>query len=487
MNPFKPRYHFDADGTWMNDPNGLIQLGDHYHLFFQSHPHSSHWGEIGWGHASSTDLLNWQLHPPALSPRENVMIFSGSAVFDQHNVSRLGSIEQPPLLAFYTEAHYHWCDDGSMRMLNQTQCVAASTDQGMTWTPYRHNPLLDLGLADFRDPKVFPYKDHWIMAVALSTAHCIRFYQSQDLLEWRMLSEFSEPSLARGQWECPDLFPLTYQGETRWILIMGISEDGSTFGSNTHYFVGHFDGRSFTLDPASMQGQPSIPLDYGQDYFAAQTFANTPQNGSNNVMIGWMSNWLYARQMRSHLLPCLQAIPRQVSLRPKADGFRMHQQPVSQLLQRRRPVYSLSTPLALADEPLLVQGLATVLDIEFSLSLGAHSVWEMQWVFTDGTTLTFMLDMRERVLSVNRSSLSAEVDGFAALQRLTLGSHYDQLSLRILFDRSTLEVFVAEGEYVMSIRVFPSTATFDLAMRSPEGHAGLISGEIWQLLEPEEK
>ena len=82
---WRPQYHFTPASGWMNDPNGLVYNDGRYHLFYQYYPHSTVWGPMHWGHAMSTDMMHWEHSPIALSPDENGLIFSGSAVVDENN------------------------------------------------------------------------------------------------------------------------------------------------------------------------------------------------------------------------------------------------------------------------------------------------------------------------------------------------------------------------------------------------------------------
>ena len=93
---FRPAFHYSASNTWLNDPNGLIFHGGLYHLYYQNNPLDSVWGNMSWGHATSTDLLSWTEHPVAITFDEHEDIFSGSIVFDRNNTSGFGTATRPP-------------------------------------------------------------------------------------------------------------------------------------------------------------------------------------------------------------------------------------------------------------------------------------------------------------------------------------------------------------------------------------------------------
>jgi len=161
---YRPLYHFTPQQGWINDPNGLVYFNDEYHLFFQYHPDGTTWGPMHWGHAISSDLVNWQEQSIALAPDEYGTIFSGSAVVDWHDST--GFFDgQAGLVAIFTHHdHNHELDRAQQR-----QSLAYSLDAGRTWIKYQGNPVLEhKELIDFRDPKVFWHQatEKWIMILA---------------------------------------------------------------------------------------------------------------------------------------------------------------------------------------------------------------------------------------------------------------------------------------------------------------------------------
>jgi fructan beta-fructosidase len=235
--PFRPRFHFSPHANWCNDPNGLVWFDGEYHLFYQYNPLGDVWGHMSWGHAISTDLLTWTEMPVAIAEDDDGMIFSGSAVYDVHDTSGLGTKGAAPLVAIYTR-HVAAIPQ------QQTQCLAFSTDRGRSWTKYAGNPVLDAGLAHFRDPKVFWHapSEQWVMIVAVSDKNFVSFYASGDLKAWRHLSDFGPAGGGGALWECPDLFTIPVIGgaaEEKWLLKVDMFEGGVCGGSSAQYFVGH--------------------------------------------------------------------------------------------------------------------------------------------------------------------------------------------------------------------------------------------------------
>ncbi len=228
---FRPKVHFTVKNGWNNDPNGLILRDGVYHMFYQYNPAGAEWSNMHWGHATSSDLMHWEEKDIALFPDEMGTMFSGSAITDENNVSGLGS---GALLLFYTAA-------GGTSVLSKnkrfTQCLAYSTDGGVTFKKYDKNPVVDHIEAANRDPKVVYVEElcRYIMLLYLQN-NTYAIMSSFDLLTW---SEMQRIELA-GDMECPDVFPLYCKGKRYWVIM----------GAFDKYIVGRFDGGAFVPDTA---------------------------------------------------------------------------------------------------------------------------------------------------------------------------------------------------------------------------------------------
>ena len=256
---------------------------------------------MSWGHAVSKDLLTWEELPVAIAEGEDGAIFSGSAVSDGDDI-----------VAIYTR-HTE---------TNQSQCIARSKDNGRTFVKYENNPVLDEGKKDFRDPKVFKYQDHWIMCAAQPHDHQISFYSSPDLITWKHLSNFGPTAAIDGVWECPDLFPLQFNNQELWVLIVSLNP-GGLYGSGTQYFVGDFDGTTFK--PRYSTDEPRW-LDFGKDNYAGVTFSNEP-NGKR-ILIGWLSNWSDVKIHPATSWTTQMTIPRELALTEYNGEIVVTQQPI---------------------------------------------------------------------------------------------------------------------------------------------------------------
>ncbi|MEA9984314.1 glycoside hydrolase family 32 protein [Subtercola sp. RTI3] len=302
----KPVFHFTPQRNWMNDPNGLVYLDGVYHLFFQYNPDGNDWGNMSWGHATSTDLLSWAEQSLALPYTQDEQIFSGSIVVDHDNTTGFGQDGVVPLVAIYTRVTSNAV---------QAQALAFSLDRGMTWQKYHANPVLDRNSSAFRDPKVFRAADRhgrerWVMVAVEAEQRMLLVYSSHDLITWAYESTFGPFGDEGVVWECPDLFALNLNGDPshpRWVLVLSTNKvpdhDSAAFS-----FTGHFDGHVFVADDA----ETWRPLDYGRDFYAAVSFANTPD--ACRIILGWANNWQYAADAPTYPWRGAMTLPRQLEL-----------------------------------------------------------------------------------------------------------------------------------------------------------------------------
>lgn len=460
---YRPQFHFSPARNWTNDPNGLVYFSGEYHLFFQYNPLGDRWGHMSWGHATSRDLVHWRELPVALREEDGVMNFTGSTVVDQRNTSGFCTGGKPCLVAVYTG---HTPPSGSRAAL-QTQNLAFSNDRGRTWTKYDGNPVLDLHLSDFRDPKVFwsELGRHWVMAVSLPNDHKVRFFGSADLKHWEALSDFGPAGATGGQWECPELFELPIEGKpghSRWVLKVGLNPGGLEGGSGEQYFIGRFDGARFANDnPAAL----TLWTDYGKDCYCALTFNNLPRTQSP-VMIGWMNNWQYAGEVPTHPWRGQMTVPRRLALRQTADGLRLVQQPIQALEQLRWPYRPDSDAF----------------ELDSTIPLG--TVQEVGWkLVAGGAAVVIGFDRARQQLYVDRTS-SGDISfhrDFPARTTAPLRIDGNELRLRILVDRSSIEVFAEDGQIAMTNLFFPPAGALNIQFFSLGGSAGPTDVKKWSL------
>ncbi|HSK39764.1 MAG TPA: glycoside hydrolase family 32 protein [Arenibaculum sp.] len=485
--PFRPQFHFTPAVNWMNDPNGLVYFDGEYHLFFQYNPFGAKWGHMSWGHAVSRDLVRWEHLPVALPETDGVMAFSGSAVVDWNNTSGFGRDGKPPLVAIYT----------GHRETNQSQYIAYSNDRGRTWTVYDGNPVLDIGRKDFRDPKVIWHQpqQQWVMALALPDEHKVRFYGSRDLKRWRHLSDFGPAAAVGGIWECPDLFELPVDGDqktTRWVLIVSLNPGAVAGGSGMQYFVGHFDGTRFVAEsPAPGVTNAGMPVDqvlwadYGADFYAAVSFSDVPRDDGRRLWLGWMNNWDYAQDIPTSPWRSAQSLPRALALRTTSRGIRLIQEPVGELQQMRGARNTIEPQaigygaISLAEEG--ISGTALEIVAEFEVGTAAELGMKVR---TGGQEETVIgIDARAGRLFVDRTR-SGQVrfhPEFSGRHTAPLRVENGRVKLHVFVDWSSVEVFAADGEVVVTEQIFPAPGSDGVALYARGGTARLVSFEAWPL------
>lgn len=404
---FRPIFHFTPERNWMNDPNGLLFYKGKYHLFYQHNPEGILWGNMSWGHATSTDLLKWEHHPVAISFDQDFGIFSGSAVVDYTNSTGFGSLDNPPMVAIYT-AHRH---DGS----HQTQHLAYSLDEGHTWVKYDGNPVLDLGMKDFRDPKVSwdSTTNTWLMTVSKPNEYKIAFFRSHDLKKWEHLSDFGPLGATGGCWECPDLFPLTTPtGATKWVLVVSLNPGGVTGGSGTQYFIGDWDGTTFTTSQ-----NKTLWIDYGRDNYAGVTFNNLDNN--NRIFIGWMSNWQYGLKIPTSIWRSSMTAPRQLHLL-EVDGA---------LLLTANPIKEIPSSNC----------------HEFTGDTGED--FEIE-ITNNDKKVVISFDATTKKISIDRSN--AWFDGIDDAPQISPAISAEEFKTVIVLDNGSLELFIPEAGLSMT-------------------------------------
>jgi fructan beta-fructosidase len=462
----RPQLHFTPPAKWMNDPNGMIYIDGTYHLFYQHYPDSTVWGPMHWGHAVSEDLIHWDHKPIALYPDSLGMIFSGSAVYDENNTSGLGTSQNPPLVAIFT---YHFAEgEKAGRIDYQTQGLAYSLDKGKTWKKYKQNPvLLNPGIKDFRDPKVFWHagSKSWIMTLAVSDH--VELFGSPNLIHWKKLSEFGkEYGSHGGVWECPDLFELTAEDDAveKWVLLLSINPGGPNGGSGTQYFIGDFDGQIFRADN---QTRNPLWIDYGPDNYAGVTWSNIPQNDRRRIFIGWMSNWAYANLVPTSPWRSAMTLPRQLKLKKVNNEYRVSSEPIAELrkLVSETKLIRPSTIEAMEffgskDENAtqwFIQGKVAAEDFSFELSNDEN---ERVRVSFNKLKRKFLLDR------MNSGVVDFSTD-FATLSEAPRLSQSDTISITMVIDVSSLEVFFDDGVTNMTALFFPGEKLNKLALKSP--------------------
>lgn len=392
----RPQFHFTSRRGWLNDPNGLVYHAGEWHLFYQHNPYGWSWGNMHWGHAVSKDLLHWQELPDALYPGVDAKgaCFSGSAIVDRDNTGGFKTGDRDVLIAAFT-------DTGA------GESLAFSNDLGRSWQTYAKNPIVKHA---GRDPKIVWHAPtrRWVMVVydESEKSQNIAFYSSPDLKDWR------RESLAAGYFECPDLLELPVDGDaknTKWVL----------YAADGRYMLGDFDGKQFHSQTDKLQ------LWHG-NFYAAQTFFGAPQ--ARCVQIGWgrgieFPNMPFNQQM---------TFPVELTLRTTADGVRMFAEPVREIAELQGKKFAWKT-LAVAGERKFDDARGGLYRLRGNIEIGQA---KLVGLTVGGVPVTYDVAAGEiQCLGVRAKMPHAK----------------GKISLEILADRGSVEVFGDHGRVALSI------------------------------------
>ena len=436
----RPQFHFTARENWLNDPNGLVYHDGVWHLFFQHNIEAPTWGKMWWGHAVSDDLLHWSQVENALDPDDTGSMFSGSAVVDHENTAGFG---KDALLIFYTAAGMH--ADPARPF---TQCLAYSVDGGRNWTKHENNPIVDWMEADNRDPKVVWHRAtrQWIMALYLGhDGYCLM--SSPDALNWTRIQDLS----LEGDSECPDFFPLLDEsGKERWIFA----------GASGSYRVGRFDGHVFT---------PETPLRHyesGTNGYAGQTWSDAPDD--RRIQISWMAGGRYPEMPFNQQL----SVPVELSLLGSGADAVLVRWPVRELATLRVKTVKVDQQAVSNGRPFIAETDASLMDVSFRIQK------------RDATALYIMIRGHAAVFDWVSNKLTIESSGKSKMvgdRSAASLPDEPELSVRILVDRASIEVFINDGRISAAYCFLPDGYVAPLVLHTYSGDQIIEDFELHEL------
>lgn len=469
---YRPVYHHTPVYGWMNDPNGMFYKDGVYHLYFQYNPYGSMWANMTWGHSTSTDLTHWTYEGTAIVPDAWGAIFSGSCVVDKDNTAGFG---KGAVVAFYTSAKSTpWGDV-------QSQSMAYSLDNGKTFIKYEHNPILTSTERDFRDPKVFWYAPgkHWVMMLAVGQE--MQIYSSGNLKEWKKESSFGAMQGAHGGvWECPDLVEVAVEGskEKKWVLICNLNPGGPFGGSAAQYFVGSFDGKKFVNESPTQTKW----LDWGKDNYATVTWSNAP--AGRCIALGWMSNWQYANSVPTTQYRSANTLARDLTLYRVGGELYLKSKPSPEIKKARAeekkiPTFEVKGNYEVAS---LLADNKGAYEIEMTIENKGTSKIDFSLMNEKGEKVAMYYNVVRKQFVMDRSA--SGIVGFSRdFPAVTVAPvrNTDQIHLRLFIDRSSVEAFGEDGEYVMTNLVFPAEPYNRMVFSSDKGSYIVKSMNVYRL------
>ena len=472
---FRPVFHHTPLYGWMNDPNGMFYKDGEWHLYYQLNPYGSKWQNMTWGHSSSKDLIHWEHQPIAIRQNALGSVFSGSSVIDHNNTAGFG---EDAVIALYTSAG-----------TSQMQSLAYSNDNGETFSIYNGNPILSLE-TEARDPNMFwnEQTKEWNLVLAHALEHEILFFTSPDLKNWTLSSSFGKGEGAQdGVWECPDLFELPVQGTNlkKWVLIVNLNPGGPFGGSATQYFIGDFDGKTFTADKNADGIIPTKWLDYGKDHYATVSWSDAPSG--RRVLIGWMSNWQYAADVPTLQFRSANTLPRDISLFQDENGEIFAAcSPSPELLALRGKISKSvnRTNISNSSKNFTLPSTNSS-TCEILLDIDATKANQVNITLSnkngEKSVIEYNREKHTLLFDRTRSGITDFSTNFPAITVAPTFENSGKISLRIFIDRSSIEIFGNDGKTVMTNLVFPNSPYSNLKITSEGGKAVISNLRIFSI------
>ena len=444
----KPAFHLAARTGWMNDPNGFSYYKGEYHMFYQYYPYDSKWGPMHWGHAVSSDLLHWKYLPAALAPDEfydRDGCFSGSAA----------ELDDGRQLLMYTGVIRERQKNGGISEV-QTQCLAVG--DGTDYEKYEKNPVLDesdlpegCSRFDFRDPKIWRKDDGTYCCIVgnrpADGSGQILLFTSSNGFHWDYKKVLCANNNRFGlMWECPDFFKL----DGKWVLLSSPQDmmpKGFEYhnGNGTLCLIGDYDEKTDSFTEECNQS-----VDYGIDFYAPQTVL-TPDG--RRIMIGWMQNW-DACNLRSPEEPWFgqMSIPRELSVK----NGRLYQWPIREL-DRMRSNKTEHRNISFSGTISLDGVKGRRVDMELALRPGdeenLYQKFAVRFAQNEQYQTSLSFRPRESILKVDRK-FSGSRRAIIHQRRCLVNSTGGRIKMRIILDRFSVEVFVNDGEHVLTATMY---------------------------------
>ena len=455
---YRPQFHFSAKKNWINDPNGLVYYNGVYHLFFQYLP-PHRYGEFkDWGHAISADLVHWEQIPSHITPHKVWSgCWSGSAIVDVNNVAGFQTGDEKAIIAFITNAGNPGSGFGPLG----TQCIAYSNDGGTTFTYYDQNPVIRNIQGFNRDPKVVWDEDSkkWILSLYMDRGNEFGLFSSTNLKDWKHLSYVS----LEGVTECPGFQPLPVDGNAankKWLL----------FGANGNYMIGSFDGTAFKPETKVIQGE------FGNNYYAAMTWSDVPDGRC--IIIAWMPTQRYPG------MPFEQQMnfPAELTLRTTPEGVRVFKTPVREIKNLYEKEYKWQNE-DIKENNILKDLNGELYDMEFELEINNSSSFEIGL-----RNVNLQYDAVKKILSCGGNPVKGgwtprtrpienSVNNMGEAPLIPIDG---KIKLRILLDRTNIEVFGNDGQIVFTSCFMPKDDNKSYTLSSKNG-VKLLNAKVYSL------
>lgn len=426
INKWRQLYHIEPKKGWLNDPNGLCFFKGYYHVFYQ-YAYEAGGGNKHWAHLKSKDLIKWEEAPIFLYPDSEFDkngAYSGSAYVkdDTMHIFYTGNVKKPGDFDYIYKGREH-------------NTVYVSTMDGENPSEKKvlmYNKDYPEGLScHVRDPKVFDYEGKYYMVLGARTLEDkgeVLVFESENLEEWKHIYTFETLAKFGYMWECPDLFEINGQ----WILMacpQGLS--GSKYEFQNIYSCGYF------LIEGDFRKNGYITeykeLDFGFDFYAPQTFLHD----GRRLLLGWMGmpDADYKNPTTEYGYQHCMSIFRELDFKDNT----LYMKPAGEIDTLRK----LKWEFTVGEEAYNISNEEAAFDLELE-NMGN----KLELKIFDTATIDFDEDRGDLILHFNENGFGRE-NRYLRLKKLE--------SLRVLIDRSSVEIFINEGKYCMSSRMYPAS------------------------------
>lgn len=463
---YRLNYHLMGEYGWINDPNGFIEYKGKYHLFYQHYPYKPVWGPMHWGHGVSEDLIKWEYAPIALAP---------DTEFDKDGCFSGTSIEKEGKLYLIYTGHVYTGDD-KCNEYKQTQGIAYSED-GISFTKYTDNPVLGTeqipekaSKKDFRDPKVFKEDEVYYMVLGSNDGYKngqVLLYKSSNLTDWEFVNVLakSDGNIGAG-WECPDIFKL--DGKDIFIVSPQYMKPQGNDYQNTHsviYMIG-----SLNIEEGKFDFKDYNQADFGFDFYAPQT---TMDDKGRRIIVAWMDMWesKFPTQDRGDNWCGAMTLPREVILK----GNKLYFKPVPEIKKYRKNEIILENIKIDGEQRFDINGVSYELQVTFDAKASTEFGIKLRTNENEETVLEY--STKDNLFKFNRDKSGIGPKG----ERKTEVELIDnKLKLQVFVDKSSVEVFINDGEKVMTGRIYPSKDAVNIKAFS-SGECSIISLKKWDI------
>lgn len=430
----RPIFHFTPEIGWMNDPNGFSFYNGEYHLFYQYNPYDIVWDNMHWGHATTSDFVQWNYQPVALA---NDKVYDANGCFSGSAIEKDGK-----LYLMYTghiNPNMGYAEDESQ--IKQYQCIAISED-GIQFQKHENNPVISENelpegymICDFRDPKVWEKNGVYYCVLIVRNSQRrgeILMFKSHDLIDWMFDSSIYKTNYEdHTLLECPDFFHV----DGKDVLIFSVMPCDPKYKEEvlhkTVYAIGKLDYEkgAFIVETEGL-------LDYGRNFYAPQT---TEGENGERLLIAWMQRWNQATPPKGFLFNGMMSLPRELTIQ---DGY-LIQRPVEAIVDYfKNPTIHENICLKEDETIKLANAEAAYVKLISSTSEKGNFLIELDKNESKSTRI---------IVDIEESAIIIESD-YSDEERIMIkdvGNH-EELSLELYIDLYSIELYINAGEKVCS-------------------------------------